>query len=226
MSAAAANGDRRQAGGEYCYYKNGVRQAIIERWWQWQDAAGEYWLASDRELDSGLCISTRARLQSGRVVEASVRWQGDCLIEARFDRAAGLCFWQRDGGELQSIALPSAAPLYPLMRIYTGAVIKELAELGGEADIVIPDIRPQTPSAEKLQPLLSSRRCALLADDTIVIAGRQLAAEKWRFVGDQYSDDSVFWLSHSGRLLRYSWQQDPETAWRVELVDRPPADAA
>ncbi|WP_372865476.1 hypothetical protein [Spongiibacter sp.] len=215
-------GEPLQARGEYRYYKNGQLQPIAESWRQGGDAAGERWLESERCIDSGLIIASRANLRGNLVSRVSLSWRAaSCVIEAHYDRERGLCQWQLAGGESQSMAIPPAVPLYPLMRIYTGAVIKELAELGGEADIVIPDIRPQTAEREKLQPLLSRRRCQYLGTADIDLQGRVRRAEKWRFSGDQYRAGSEFLLSDSGRLLRYDWQQDAQSQWRVELVEQP-----
>ncbi|MFT5889816.1 MAG: hypothetical protein ACI9BO_002644 [Zhongshania sp.] len=206
-----------EAAGKYLYFKNDELQPIVETWQQYRNTVGEKIIHSTRQLDGVFRLTSQALVSASLFTQVSMQWQSEHTVDAVYDTDNKQCYHQLDAGKSMSLALPDA-PIYPLMRVYTGALIKHISRLGGEADIVIPDIRPNNSANEKLLPLLSTRRCEFHGNEEIILAGEKLACERWSFIGDQYSSDSEFWLSAEGLLLRYCWPQDDISNWRVELV--------
>lgn len=208
--------------GEYIYYENDVRQPISEHWLQSENNQGDTVIRSWRQAGDSVRLSAYAEYRDGRRVLASLCWEeGDCRIHADYDLMAGSCYWQRGDSERwfdsEKLELESVL-VYPLMRIFTGEIIRDIANNNGSDNIVVPDIRPDTLTADKLKPLLSGREVRLIAEDELAVSGGVETASCWEFTGDQYTPGSKFYLDINDRLLRYCWSQSERSHWRVELV--------
>lgn len=200
--------------GRYDYYLNNVIQDISETWAVFENSRGEILIDSCRRA-GGLMLRSRAVCVGDEFEQVLVEWCADHKIQALYKPFEQCCIWQINDDVEREFPLP-VAPIYPLMRVYTGAVIKRIADLGGSAQIIVPDIRLDTAPDKKLQPTVSERRSALLADDDIFLEGRRHKCQRWSFIGDQYDKSSEFWLDAEGNLLCYSWLQAAQQRWRVQ----------
>ena len=214
---AKAEGSAVLAAGRYDYFLNDVLQPISESWQCFENGDGELVVDSTR-LAGSLALRSRAISIGNSFDHVLIEWNAEESIKAFYHLSQQCCCWQSTGGN--ELRLPvSGAVIYPLMRVFTGAVIAQLAQLGGSGKVIIPDIRLQTSTEGKLQPHYSERSCAFVAEDEIYIQNRKQVSERWTFIGDQYSSDSCFWLDANRNLLCYSWSQGPEQLWRVERVE-------
>ncbi len=202
--------------GRYDYYLNNVMQNVSETWTIFEDKRGEIIVDSSRRAGD-ITLRSRAVCVADEFEQVLVEWHADDKIQALYSSSEQCCTWQINDCVELLFPLP-VTPIYPLMRIYTGAVIKRIADLGGCAQIIVPDIRLDIAPEKKLQPYVSERCSAFLADDEIFLKGRQQKCQRWSFMGDQYDKGSEFWLDAKGSLLCYSWLQAPEKHWRVEKV--------
>jgi len=211
-----AEGSALLLAGRYDYYLNDVLQPISESWAYYENTGGEVVVDSSRQAGN-LSLRSRATCVGEGFDRVLVEWRAAESILSLYDLVDQRCYWQLNGGD--TLMLPLAdLPIYPLMRVYTGAVIKQLAHRGGSTKIIVPDIRLETPGTQKLQPHYSERHCAFIAAEEIHIQDRRQQCEQWTFIGDQYTSDSRFWLDAKSNLLRYSWQQTPDQMWRVDRV--------
>ena len=205
-----------QSAGRYDYYLNEVLQPVSETWQCYNNSRDELVIDSSR-LAGELTLRSRAICVADDLVQVLVEWHAEDSIQALYDLSAQQCHWQINADAEQMLPLP-VAPVYPLMRVFTGGVIKRVGQLGDNAPIIVPDIRPDSPLSQKLRPYRATRRCAFIAEEDIHIQGVKARCARWSFIGDQYGEDSRFWLDTQSNLLRYSWLQSPGQAWRVDRV--------
>ncbi len=213
--AKAESGEILSAG-RYDYYLNEVLQPVSETWQLYNNSRGELVIDSCRQAGE-LTLRSRAICVDDDLTQVLVEWHDEHSVQALYDLSAQQCHWQINADAEQVLSLP-AAPVYPLMRVFTGGIIKRVAQLGGNAPIIVPDIRPDTLANQKLRPYRGTRRCAFIADEEIHVQGAKYRSACWSFIGDQYGEDSRFWLDTQSNLLRYTWLQAPGQAWRVERV--------
>jgi hypothetical protein len=204
--------------GRYDYYLNDVLQPISETWQCFKNSRGD--LVTDSAREAGqLRLRSRAIAAGEGFKQVLVEWRADDTIQALYKLTEQCCYWQINGGDELEFNL-IAAPIYPLMRVYTGPVMKQLARAGGTT-IIVPDIRLDIPPRKKLRPYTTERRSGFLGQDEISIQAQQVSCERWSFIGDQYLSDSRFYLDAGGNLLCYSWLQAEGQMWRVERVTAP-----
>ncbi|CAA0081226.1 Uncharacterised protein [Zhongshania aliphaticivorans] len=209
-------GGKALAAGEYVYYLNDELQAIKEQWCRYEQDGGIELIESSRALTDVFELRSQAILSEGMFKQVRIQWRAEQDVDVFYDNEAGVCYRQIDGQEQPETVLP-AGPIYPLMRIYTAALIQHIAKCGGNTQVVIPDIRPASSAQEKLLPLLTSRQCEYLGDEVISTETMEIPCERWTFKGDQYSSGDLFYINRAGILARYCWQQDSQSQWRVEL---------
>ncbi len=109
---------------------------------------------------------------------------------------------------------------FPLMRVFSGEVIEHLASHGTQLTIV-PDINHQSDVDALLRPTESLRSAEKLNAETIQLTDTQYQTYKYRYLSERYQqqDDAAFWITEMGLLVKYCWQQSPETFWLVELAE-------
>ena len=212
--------------GQYLYYLNGTLAEIEEHWIAKPQQQNTTLVRTHRKVP-GLLISVEAILAGKEVTSFEVIWaaEGKDEIKAIYSRQESTLMFSRSVGELAthvSSDLPTMdGPVvpYPLMRVFTGAVIQQLAQAGGEARVLVPAIdEPDNPQA-LLLPKISLRR--VIQGDAVMLEranGASVACEQWQFIGGQYDARARFWLDDSGRLQRYCWQQDDDRCWDIRLL--------
>ncbi len=212
--------------GRYRYFLNDEIADVDETFHCEPQADGQLAVNSVRKVP-GLTISVLARIDSVGVHAFDVCWSTDrspaiaasCALEAEaltYSRQIGDTACQPSSIVTTDYAKPL---LYPLMRIFTGTVIRQLAELGGEAQVLVPFIADPKNTQKLLSPEITTRRAVAEGDCEVErMNGETIDCTLWRFTGGQYSSDARFWLSADGRLQRYCWQQDESRRWDVRLV--------
>ncbi len=212
--------------GRYRYFLNNKIADVDEAWTSELQADGQRVVRSVRKVP-GLSLSVDAQFDLTGVRAFDVCWSADHspVIEASYaleDEA--LVYSRKIGGntcQSQSIEKSDDKKLllYPLMRIFTGMVIRQVAEQGGEAAVLVPFIAEPGNTQRLLSPDVTVRRVA--AQGNVELQQRDGGAidcTTWQFIGGQYGPEAQFWLDGSGRLQRYCWQQDESRLWDVRLV--------
>jgi hypothetical protein len=213
--------------GSYCYLLNGEPTQVVESWELDGDLATRCQVSS-RRAAPGMAIVVDAQLSDGKVQHFNAVWHGESAetVSARYQLLDdGLVVaWRGLGCDAdERIETPldtdTVKPLlFPLMRIFTGPLITRLLELGGEGNIVLPNIIDPANTSCLLRPQFSARRAAVIEHETTLYSGgEERVCRRFEYTGDQYTPDSRFWLGADDILERYQWQQSADMHWDVWL---------
>jgi len=223
--------------GCYRYLLNGQQQAIAEPWVIALSPRGQSLIHSARFIDSqdtALLVAQqqaqplRTALNSSAQgnFQCKILWrqvgQADIRVQYQFRQHNRLLQISReDDAGLSNCQIHKAEPFlyFPLLRIFSGPVIRQLAWCG-PLPTVVPDINTPTARDALLQPTEELRSAQLLAEEQLVLNGQSYQAQKYNYVSQRYlpQDKAAFWIDHRGLLLKYGWQQSPEQCWLVELA--------
>lgn len=122
----------------------------------------------------------------------------------RYRRMQSGILWQRGQDTAwHLVAAPASAHLFPLMRVFTGAMVLALRELGGTAAVVTPSIATLDDAASVFCPLVSTRTLGLCAD----------GSGQWLLSGGPYEHFARLSLDAEGRLTAYDWTGPDGAAW-------------
>lgn len=214
--------------GRYHYLLDGAPTAIEEHWSRKPRAGGGWFIHTER-VAAGVTLSVNAECAAGLVLQCQLEWLADghepVRALYRSDNNVVSAIRQRAEETPQSQVFSAdekdRLPLVlPLLRIFTGPVIKRLLDRGGEGDVLVPSIVDPQDYGALLKPRLGKRGAVLLSQgQEINLYGRDYLACCCAFTGDQYGDGTQFWLSEDETLLRYVWQQPDVGTWDVRLEE-------
>lgn len=222
--------------GCYRYLLNGQLQAITEPWLKAQNSAGQSLTQSARfveSLQATLLVSLRQQLPPPSAqnlplpagFDSEIRWQqtGQTEIRALYQfcqQKRQLQLYRTDHSGISHSQQHKAEPFlyFPLLRVFSGAVIRQLAH-AGPLPTLVPDINNPTDRNTLLQPTEHLRSAQLQAEEQIELHGQSYQAERYHYLSERYQqqDNASFWIDPRGLLLKYHWQQNPEQCWQVEL---------
>lgn len=208
--------------GSYRYRLNG-EIAPVEESWTLTESTGCVQFVESRRTAGDVSLAVTAELASGRVQSCDVEWQSASVpcVHARFELTGPGVIWRRTVGNSAAEGLVSSESreevlLYPLMRIFTGPVIRTLARTGGEGQVLVPDISIAD-QAELLLPDVSIRKAVCEGEDHLK-EHPGISCQRWLFIGGQYGETARFWLDEQSRMLRYRWLQSESQLWEVDLA--------
>ena len=211
--------------GSYEYLLNGESTPIGESWTREALADSQERWSSTRSAP-GVELSVQASVRDGSVHAFDVNWQaaGADVIRAHYalnDDHLRYQRWQSDvATDIEDIPLPGEGirVLSPLMRVFTGPVIAQLLQGGGEGTVILPAIGEPENTQELLRPQISQRQARVLqAQARLELGAGSRACRVVEYQGDQYAAGTQFWLDDDDLLLRYTWQQSPTQLWDVRL---------
>ena len=137
----------------------------------------------------------------------TLHWQNADGSSRRFHYALapGQLHWDDgDAADSRSLALPSGALQFPLLRAATGRLLQELA--GGAGPVVLPNLRVAEQAADFLHPIVSERWVEA-----------QAGAGHYRYFGGEYGDAGAeYWLDEQAIVQRYRWLS-PTGLWEIRL---------
>jgi hypothetical protein len=122
-------------------------------------------------------------------------------------------------GEQSEIELPENALIYPLLHVFTGKVIKQIASRNGQS---VPVFLPRIDDLDDPKVLsVIFDDCSAYQDgqDTISLAGRNILVSRYRFIGGLYTKEAAFWLDEHDLLIASEYQLENGHHWRVCLED-------
>jgi hypothetical protein len=210
--------------GEYLYRLNGQLADVTETWARYRNEAGNYLVESERRAP-GMLLKVAAHIEKNELNRFLVQWSADDAPELQ---ASYLLSSDSLTVEMSEVGLGTNSirselqhntryQLFPLMRIFSGAVISQLLSRDSGM-VVVPDIRDPANRQNLLQPLISDRSAKVLHAETISVEGVEYSTRCCEYVGGQYTEGGRFWLSESDLLVRYTWQQSDELFWDVSVV--------
>jgi hypothetical protein len=129
-------------------------------------------------------------------------------VELHRDGSEIICARTINDGEAVVTSAPFPAAVSPILRVFQGPAIAELAQLGSDKQhgVLIPWIYDPSDIEKLLGLNIEQRRSWREADGT------------YRYVGGNYDDSAEFDLDRNGQLLRYVWPQRPDSVWTVDLI--------
>ena len=210
--------------GKYLYNLNGELAPVDEYWCREGFSDGSVRVSSGRRAGA-VAIDVEA-LEVERCIQSfSAHWREKGGRELAVDytlRQQSLCVVRREGADVREEVLDRPAgeiQLFPLMRIYAGAVIEGLLAAGGSGCVVLPEIGVASDSVQLFEPRFSQRRAELVTSEVLQdSSGEERPCRRCRYLGDQYDEDASFWIGEDHLLERYQWRQDAARLWDVTLV--------
>lgn len=194
--------------GAYVYHKGGERLDIEETF-----DIGEI-SSSARRLGFGHTLRVNVlERPNHKVVDLTLfNNQLQVTVQYHFNGYSWRAYHYR-GIEYTEHDLPTTAIFFPLMRCYTGKMIRHIVAQGGMATVIVPDIRDPYNRDTVLLPLFEERTAQKLSEETILIGDQTYQTEVFSYIGGAYDDAARFWLV-GDMLVRYVFQD-----WDVELLE-------
>ncbi|MCY4427984.1 MAG: hypothetical protein OXC05_13285 [Halieaceae bacterium] len=229
-----ATGPLNLCSGQYAYSCNGKPQAIHESWSVCGEPGSLLRIVSERSTDSGqfsLRVNGLYRLaakESARffrlrnyepeLVELAFT-NSDGEVTASYQALDGRLRLQRsvNAKEIFPATVMESLLLFPLLRIFTGPIVRKLHAVGEFAAVCVPDIRPGRNLDALLTPLISQRRARLLRRGRKEIDGRHIGADCFEYRGGEYPPGTLFWVDDHDVLLGYEWKNHDGETWQVQL---------
>lgn len=197
--------------GSYIYFLNGERTDIREHWQV--DAAPSGRRIRSERIANGATLSVDAVETGGCITRFDIRYRaGDTDMRAGYEiDGRGVRVQRVVNGQSefhQAQAEGSFIPS-PLMRVFTGGVIRQLAALGRPGWVLVPWLFDPAQTGRFLLPHFDTRSARLLEYGP--------EADLYEYLGEQYDDTARFWVNAAGLLSRYIWQQGSQH-WDVLLL--------
>ncbi len=199
--------------GSYVYFLNGEQMDIREGW-QVRPAPPGRLIRSERSA-YGTTLSVDAVETGGRLTRFDVRYRaGATDIRA---------WYEVDGQEVRVQRLVNGREEYrhvrtealfivsPIMRVFTGGVIRQLVALGQPGCVLVPWLFDPAQAERFLLPHFDTRSARLLEKDG--------AMDVYEYIGEQYDANARFWVDARSILARYNWQQG-DKSWDVRLGEK------
>ncbi|WP_299592262.1 hypothetical protein [uncultured Microbulbifer sp.] len=235
------------ASGRYDYFLDGVLQPIGEDWGLYEGIDG-LWLESERRVPAAeLSLTVSAEIREGKIARSFIRWcqGGQRVASALFKRSAdGHDYLHRVAGAGSRRHSFREANFFPLLRVFTGTVFSAVPVCidqssndqtgisGGAAldvELFIPWIKDPAQTSQLLSPSVSQRQVRSCgaplpsppdarAPSSPIPTPQTLRC--YAYLGDQYGEDTRFWLSN-GLLQAYTWRQAGQSTggnWHVALA--------
>lgn len=207
--------------GTYIYYSSGQLTDIRETWLIHTNSDSTYIINTDRlapSFGSHIVVESH-HTADHHITDFTVEWHntspGAVNHATTHYQITDFIHAERTvDGQFDHHQLPRPPKLavMPLMRIFTGQVIRDIIALGGEASVLVPNITNPADPAILLAPLIETRRAVLLNNDPLDINGKTYPANCYQYTGGNYDESARFWLNPAGHLLRYTHQN-----WDIRL---------
>ncbi len=212
--------------GSYVYRCNG-EDAGVEEHWLITCTSSTRLIQSKRFAPAlGLTLEVNSAESANRYTQCIIQWQL-AGSEQSLDASVNYEFFDTDilvtrhlNNEQEERRLPLGDFAFsPLMRIYSGRVIRELEAGDANGRVLTPWIRDHTQQDELLWPQFSDRQVKLLGEETIHVDQQKIACQKFEYTGGEYGPGTHFWLDEHDVLLMYCWEQDKNARWEITLQD-------
>lgn len=215
--------DAERTRGRYLYTRDGAAVGVDERFVLGSIAPSVVRVRSTRVTASPTArLEADVRFAAGSVT-AAVRWVGSDVSVVRAATADlaghdGVVESSRVVDEVRHESAAVAGILYPLMRVFTGPLVRASALEGG-LRVVVPDVADPTDAMRFLAPTVSERTAEVLGERGVVVDGIERVGTAYRWIGGAYGDDGAdFVVDDGGLLLAYAVTQ-PSGRWEISLAD-------
>lgn len=203
--------------------------SVVEPWSRYKNTAGEIITCVERRApDFGSVIAVKSVQSEGLMTQFQIHWRSEAenptrVIGVDYRLQINAFTVQRVVDGVKAKMQKKMTELYipsPLMRVFTGQVIRQLITAGGCAQVLTPWINNPQDNQRLLTPQLGERQARTLTrGESVTVRGAQLHCDRCEYLGDQYQPGTEFWIDQTGLLQRYRWRQDEKTLWDVELAE-------
>ncbi len=209
--------------GRYVYSGADAAAGISEHWEKYALPDGEHLIVSTRTVqDPAVTLRVQTRHFGDQLCEAWFDFDGETRVRANYLFA--------DGGHLllrhqvgdnpiteEKLDASECGLLFPLLRVYTGPMLREILDDGGSAQVLVPRLDCVDEPENLLRASVSERSVETAGPAQIELDGRPQDCEALLFRGGPYIDGAKCWLD-GDLLLAYEWQQSDRSRWRVTLA--------
>lgn len=218
--------ERFLASGIYTYYHNDKPTGAVEQWSIHQQPDESQLIRVDRDARQPHNMSLlleALRGSSGQIERFDVYFMAGSAKPLKasyifFDGYVTVGRTLQDGQRRdEQIVLPSNVVIYPLMRVFTGPVIRQAAAQQGSVPVFLAWI--SDPADERFLSGMIDYRTANLVEPTSA-----QTTQAYQFTGGSYDSNARFWLDEHDMLLRYVYKKsedNEESAVLTRYARRP-----
>lgn len=208
--------------GSYIYSGGPGAAGISESWARFQLPDGEALTISTRRVaEPEITVNVQTRHDNELIAEAWLECVGEVTVRAHYIIGGGGHVLLRHQVNNEAVTehkidAHEVDLLFPLLRVYTGPMLRGLLDSGGSALVLVPRLDCFDTPELLLTAAVSERRVESLGRDDFEIGSESVACDKLRYHGGPYIDGATCWLDGE-RLLGYQWQQSADVTWSVTL---------
>jgi hypothetical protein len=196
-----------------CYlYRQGGRIVAREPWRVETDRDGTKRITSYRDAtDFGVWLEVNARVNRDGTCDydfcLKATQTGPDLKSARYAVKDGSLFWAVPPTKNLLPVVPPTAHFFPLMRYFTGDMVRAIAQEGGTKTVIVPDIRNFADLSNIFAPLASVRSLVDVHGD----------AKTFDLSGGAYEAPARLYLNEAGVLSHYAFTDPTGDEWTCDL---------
>gem|GEM_PF-3480840 len=199
------------ASGRYIYETNGVERAQ-EPWRIFQTEDDYRITIAERfapDLKTHLEVVHREGFDGQESISLTFREspKGALLAHGDYRLENGLCRFKGQSDHEWSDRPLANAHFFPLMRVFTGAMVIALMQKGGQGEVIVPHIAQPEPDKPIFQPMRSQRSVQRMAG----------LAPVYLYHGGPYEKPATILLNNEGLMERYTWEQSDTETWVCRL---------
>jgi hypothetical protein len=120
------------------------------------------------------------------------------------------------------IQLPENCLIFPLMRVFQGQTILNVAKNPETSIVLIPSIEKPNDTRNLLCPTFDERRAKNIGGETITRYQEHsvtVETNVYKYFTKHYDENSRFWINNDGLLVAYRFAQSPDKIWEVFLTE-------
>lgn len=215
--------------GLYHYWRNGSLSDVRETWVSAPWPAGRHRVHSVRTAPSfGSTLTVTAVMHGHQIEWFEVQWHNTSpgavpQASAHYTLHDHSVQVQRVvNGTAQptlELARPSQMVISPLLRIFQGPAIRQLAAQGAGQlwPVLVPYIEDPRQADRLLTPVIDQRGAQDWGDDTALVDDQPVAVRRYAYLSGRYTDKAVFYVTATSLLARYTFAESADLAWDVRL---------
>ncbi len=215
--------------GLYHYWRNGSLSDVRETWVSTPWPAGRRRVHSVRTAPSfGSTLAVTAVMHGDHLEWFEVQWHN--TSPGAVPQASAHYTMHDHSVQVQrvvngitqptlEIARPPHVVVSPLLRVFHGPAIRQLAAQGAGQlwPVLVPYIEDPRQAERLLTPVIDQRGAQDLGEDTALVDDQPVAVRRYAYLSGRYTDKAVFYLTPAGVLARYTFAESADLTWDVRL---------
>ena len=199
--------------GKYVYLLNSQPTGVSETFCRESDSAVITTKSTRDASVFGSTISVETEEKDGQFTIADIRFSGQDIVSAEYQAFEGGFHFTRsingDTIDRRDTSATKGTILFPLMRVFQGPTILEVAANNSETNVLVPFIENTFDTSRLLTPTFDKRSAKQIGTDGDI--------RIFNYRSKHYDDASEFHINREGLLVYYRFPQTPEKIWEVRL---------